>query len=182
MENGNNQNPKNGNPNAVQKLEAVRAAKQLQNPNSQWTVLQEVLQEIIAGHIVSNPDTVPPATKLAEELKTEIESRYADDDETKDLLVSAIPQPRAIREWMKKDGWEDAVWSRIRGEQLFSHEKRSQVIESLRVRAIEKSDVAAKIWLTLSGDYSEKMEVNDKTIDTFREINSILHNKKKSEE
>lgn len=181
MSDENNQNPKSGNPNSTQKLEAVRAAKALQNPNSQWTVLQEVLQDIIAGHIVVNPDKVPPATKLVDELKTEVETRYADDPEAKDILIASIPQPRAVREWLKKDGWEDAVWSRIRGEQLFSHDKRAQVIESLRVRAIEKSDVAAKIWLTLSGDYTEEKQASDKTVDTFREINNILHKKKNEE-
>ncbi len=182
MADENNQNPKSdAAEKAVAKLEAVRAAKQLQNPNSEWTITQEMLQEIVASHIVVNPDKVPPATRLVEQLKQEIEARYVDDEESKKILLESIPEVRSVRQWLKKDGWEDAVWSKIRGEQLFSKDKRAQVIEALRVRAMDKSDVAAKIWLTLSGDYSEKMEVNDKTIDTFREINNILHKKNKNE-
>ena len=65
---------------------------------------------------------------------------------------------------------------------MFSAENRAQVIESLRQRAIDKSDVAAKIWLTLSGDYSEKMEVDNKTVETYRDINNILHRKSREED
>jgi hypothetical protein len=85
---------------------------------------------------------------------------------------------------MKKDGWEEAVWKKVRGDQLFSPEKRAEVIEALRQRAIDPkkgSDSAAKLWLTMSGDYSDKMEVNDKGLEAFREINSIIHRKKSQE-
>jgi hypothetical protein len=46
---------------------------------------------------------------------------------------------------------------------------------------MESSDQAAKLWLTLSGDYSEKMEINDKTVDTFREIQSVLQRKSRED-
>lgn len=179
MENDNNEKLENEkNQKTITTLEAVRAVKKLSNPNSPWTIPQEILQEIIASHTVANPDKQPPLTQMTEELKKEIELRYAEDEDLKSLLLASVPEVRQIRLWVKKDGWDEAVWSKVRGEKLFSADKRAQVIESLRLRAIEKSDVAAKIWLTLSGDYSEKMEVNDKTVDTFREINSILHKKK----
>ena len=82
---------------------------------------------------------------------------------------------------MKKEGWDEAVWKKVRGDSLFSPQKRAKVIEALRDRAIDKSDLAAKIWLTLSGDYSDKMEVDNKSIDVFREINTILHRKSRDE-
>ena len=177
-----NQNPKNqAAQKSAEKLEAVRAVKKLRNGDSVWTIPQEILQEIIAGHTVANPDKTPPVTQMVEELKREIEVRYSDDEELKKLLLESIPEVRSVRLWLKKDGWDEAVWGRIRGEKLFSSDKRAQVIEALRTRAIDRSDVAAKIWLTLSGDYSEKMEVDNKTVDTFREINSILHRKSREE-
>lgn len=183
MENDNNQKPKNeAAEKHIAKLEAVRAVKKLSNGDSPWSIPQEILQEIMASHTVSNPDRQPPLTQMTDELKKEIEARYADDEELKNLILSSIPDVRQIRQWVKKDGWDEAVWGKVRGDRLFSADKRAQVIESLRLRAIDKSDVAAKIWLTLSGDYSEKMEVNDKTVDTFREINSILHKKKNESE
>ena len=46
---------------------------------------------------------------------------------------------------------------------------------------MDKSDQAAKIWLTISGDYSDKIDVTDKTVDTYRDINNILHGKKNEE-
>jgi len=167
---------------AVVKLEAVRAVKKLSNPDSPWTIPQEILQEIIASYTVANPDRLPALPTMVQDLKKEVEIRYEEDPETRDLILEAIPHINSIRQWVKKEGWEEAVWKKVRGDKLFTADKRAQVIESLRLRAIDKSDVAAKIWLTLSGDYSEKMEVNDKTIDTFREINSILHKNKNNSE
>jgi hypothetical protein len=166
---------------AVKQLAAYKVIKQISGDDAKWTLTQELLQEVMAGHTVSNPDKLPPLTQMVDELKKEIEVRYVDDEELKQALLDSIPAMRSVREWVKKDGWDEAVWGHVRGEGLFTASKRSQVIESLRVRALDKSDVAAKIWLTLSGDYSEKMEVDNKSIDTYREINGIIHGKKKQE-
>lgn len=171
---------------AIQKsadqLEALRAAKKLSRKDSQWTIPQEILQEIMAGYTIANPNSLPPLTEMVEDLKKEINTRYADDTETRDILLRSIPTMRSVREWVKKDGWEEAVWGYVRGDGLFTPAKRAQMIESLRTRGLDKSDVAAKIWLTLSGDYSEKMEVDNKSVDVYREINNIIHgNKKKTE-
>lgn len=163
---------------AVEQLNAYRAVKKLSNENSQWTLTQELLQEIMAGYTIANPDKIPALTVLVEELKKEINVRYADDEELKQVLLDSIPTMRSVREWVKKDGWDEAVWGYVRGDGLFTAAKRAQVIESLRTRALDKSDSAAKIWLTLSGDYSEKMEVDNKSVDMYREINNILHKKK----
>lgn len=167
---------------SVAKLEAFRAVKKISNGNSPWTLTQEMFQEVMAGHTVANPDSLPPLTQMVDELKKEIEIRYAEDEETKNLLLESIPAMRSVREWVKKDGWDEAVWGKIRADGLFTAIKRAQVIESLRSRALDKSDVAAKIWLTLSGDYSEKMEVNDKSVEQYREINKILHGKKEDKQ
>lgn len=163
------------------KLEAVRAARELTNEGSSWNILQEIMQEIQASYIVVDAKTMPDATKLAEQLKEEVEKRFTDEPEKQKILLDGIPHVRSIRQWFKKDGWEDAVWGKIRTDQLFSSEKRAEVIESLRLRAIKRSDVAAKLWLTMSGDYNEKVEVNDKTLDAFREVNSILQRKRRED-
>lgn len=166
---------------AVVKLEAVRALKEISNPDSPWTLTQEVMQEICAGYIVANPNKTTPVTTLVEDLKKEIETRYANEEEKKKLILDSIPSVQSVRAWLKKDGWDEAVWKKVRGNSLFSPEKRALVIEALRDRAMDKSDLAAKIWLTLSGDYSDKMEVDNKSADVFREINSILHRKSRDE-
>lgn len=167
--------------NTPTKLEAVRAARELTNEGSNWNILQEIMQEIQASYIVVDAKTMPDAVKLTDQLRDEVEKRYIDEPEKQKILLDGIPNVRSIRQWFKKDGWEDAVWGKIRTEQLFSAEKRTEVIESLRLRAIKRSDVAAKLWLTMSGDYSEKMEVNDKTLDAFRDINSVLQRKSRED-
>lgn len=165
------------------KMEAIRAVKALDNGDSKWNLTQDIFQDIMAGHIVADPNNVPPVTQMREELLKEIEARYKDEEDTKILLLESVPEVRSIRKWIKKDGWEEAVWDKIRGDQLFSPANRAQVIEAIRLRAIDKSDQAAKLWLTISGDYSEKFDVTDKTVDTYREISNILHkNKNKKSE
>jgi len=163
-------------------IEAYHNVKKLSGKDSTWTITQQLLQEVMAGHTVSNPEKLPPLTEMVEQLKHEIEKRYSDDSNVKDVLLKSIPTMRSVREWVKKDGWDEAVWGYVRADGLFSATNRAKVIKALQERAVEKSDAAAKIWLTLSGDYSEKMEVDNKSVDMYREINSILHgNKKKNE-
>jgi hypothetical protein len=163
-------------------VEAYHNIKKLSNKNSDWTITQEILQEIMAGHTVANPEKLPPLTEMVEQLKEEIEKRYQDEPGMKDALLKSIPAMRSVREWVKKEGWDEAVWGYVRAEGLFSAANRAKVIKALGERAIDRSDAAAKIWLTLSGDYSEKMEVDNKSVDMYREINNILHgNKKKNE-
>ena len=171
-----NKDDKDQNPSVI-KLEQVKAAKFLNNPDSPWTLLQEILQEIVATHIIQNPQVKPAVTKLKDELVAEVDERYKDDAEKRQLLADAIPTVRAMRKWVKKDGWDEAVWKHIKGSGLFSKERRAEMIEALFERGVSKSDTAAKLWLTLSGDYAEKLEVNDSTLDRYREINKILHRK-----
>jgi len=165
----------------AEKFSVHKALKLYQNPDSPWTLTQELLQEIVAGYIVADTPT-PSLHKLVEILKTEINKRQEYSEELRELLNKSVPSVPAVSAWFKKEGWEEAVWDKIRGDGLFSNAKRAVVIEALRKRAVDKSDVAAKLWLTLSGDYSEKIDVsNDKTIETYREINKVLHNKTEKE-
>lgn len=166
----------------AKRLEAFKAVKQMSSKDSKWTITEEMFQEIQAGYIVANPEQLPPITQMREELISEIKDKYKDEPETMQVLLDSVPEARSIRKWVKREGWEDDVWTRLRGEKLFSPANRAQVIESLRIRAMDKSDQAAKIWLTISGDYSDKIDVTDKTVDTYRDINNILHGKKNNQE
>ncbi len=161
----------------VAKLSAIKAARELRNGDSPWTILQELVQEIQAGYIVQDPNNKVSSAVLQKDLTKEIANRYKDEEETCKILLEAVPHARSIRVWLKKETWEDAVWAKIRADKLFSSGKRTEVISALHKRAVEKSDVAAKIYLTLSGDYVEKAEINDKSVDAYREINKILHRK-----
>ena len=167
---------------ARKKQAAIKAAKALENGDSQWSIVQEILQDIQAGYLVSNPNAKTPVTKLIDDLKKEIVKRYTDDSDVAQLLIEAIPSVRSIRVWLKKDGWDDAVWKKIRQDELFSPGKRSEVIKALHDRAVDKSDMAAKLYLTLSGDYQEKSDNEDASVETYREINKVLQGQRDSEE
>lgn len=161
---------------SIAKLNSVRALKKISNEGSKWTLLQEIFQEIVATHTISNPDKLPPVKQMVQELRNEISIRYQDDEELKTLLLEGIPTDASVRKWLQKDGWNDAVWTKVRLNGLFTKEKRAQMIDSLWKRGMEKSDAAAKIWLTISGDYAESAPAaNNKTADMYREINKILH-------
>lgn len=157
--------------------EAFLKAKAISDQDSPWIITQEILQEIEAGFTVANPNLKHEVPKLVLALTKEIEARYNEDEKTKNLLLDSIPSDRSVRAWRKKDGWEDAVWELIRDTGLFTSAKRAEMIASIFDRGVDKSDSAAKMYLTMSGDYSDKIEVNDNALDKFREINKILHKK-----
>lgn len=177
--------PKDRGKKGADKLAAIRAVKELSG-NSDWTITQELMQEVVASYTVANPDKLPPVKTLVEALKGLIEERYATNIELKDLLVESVPAVDSFyskESWFKKKNWDEAVWGKIRGSGLFTKEKRAQMINALYHRGMDKSDIAAKLWLTLSGDYSEKMDINtDKSIDMYREIQNVLLNKKKQDD
>lgn len=166
---------------AAVKLAAVRAVKKLKNADSNWTLVQEILQEIIASHKVANPDKLPKTPQLKVELEKEIAARYDDEPETRDLLLEAIPAERSIREWFKKPGWDEAVWDTIRKSGLFTAERRAELINALWERGVNRDTQAAKIWLVLSGDYVEKQEINNNTVDTYREIQKRILSSKEED-
>lgn len=167
---------------AAEQKAAIAAAKALENEDSQWSIVQEMLQEIQAAYLVVSPDAKPPVTKMIDDLKKELRKKYSDEPEVAKILIDSIPSARSVRVWLKKDGWDDAVWTRIRQDELFSPGRRSEVIKALHQRACDKSDQAAKIYLTLSGDYVEKEENNDSTVDTYREIQKVLQGNRKKED
>lgn len=165
----------------AKRLLARKAVEEMSNPDSLWTITQEIMQEVVATYTVKDHKAIPPINKLIEDLKSEIGIRYEDPEKT--ILLDSIPNDsKFIKAWFKKDGWDTAVWGKVRIDGLFTSNKRAEVIESIRQRAIDKSDAAAKLWLTLSGDYSEKPEADSKSVDLYREINKVLQGNKDNKE
>ena len=168
---------------SVEKLSLVKKVKELSG--EKWTLTQEAMQEVIATHTIANPGKpLPKFPELMQNLRTAIEEKYSEDPELKQLILDSIPNhQRPIKDWFKKEGWEEAVWNKIRDSGLFSKERRSAMIHALYMRGLEKDTVAAKIYLQMSGDFVEKSEVTNKdsTMDKFREINTVLHKKKTAE-
>lgn len=165
----------------AKKLRLVNLAKvRAMKTDSDWNVLEEIIQDVMATYVVNDPEgTRPSVKKMREDVIAEIKLRFNSDPETRDTVLEALPSEMTIGKWIKQPKWNEAVWDRVRTGGLFTKERRSQMINSLFQRGMEKSDNAAKIWLTLSGDYSEKLDITqDKAVERFREINEILHKKK----
>jgi hypothetical protein len=152
--------------------------------NSEWTLLQQILHDIEAYYVIKN-DKKPAVEKSIELLKEEIKTRYSTDieeeREIRDILLEAVPSKNTIIKWRESKNWPEAVWSKARSGPtgLFSPDKRSNVIYSLYNSAVSGNVPAAKIWLTLSGDYVEKAETKNEVVEQFREINEIIHKTKK---
>ena len=147
--------------------------------NGDWLLTQEILHEIEANHLSKDPDSKLTTAKARELLEEEIKNRYKDNEEVKMMLLDSLPTHMQMHNWRKMEGWQEAIWSKIRSVQMFNNENRYKVMDSMLKSAIKGDVQAAKIWLTLSGDYSDKMDVNtDKRIETYREINNIIHNNK----
>lgn len=171
----------------IEKREAAKKAKLINlakvramKTDSDWNVLEEIIQDVMATYVVQDPEgSRPSVKKMREDVENEIKIRYQADTPTKNILLEALPSEMTLGKWIKQPKWNEAVWDRVRTGGLFTKERRSQMINSLFQRGMEKSDNAAKIWLTLSGDYSDKLDITqDKAVEKFREINEILHKKK----
>jgi len=160
----------------VTSLTEVRQMKS----DSDWNLLEEIIQDVMAVYVIKNPNKQNQSMKkLRADTEGEINVRYAKEVELRDLLINALPSEISLSKWVKPTKWVDAVWNKVRTDGLFTAESRSTMIKALYDRGLEKSDTAAKIWLTLSGDYSDKLDVStDKTLEKYREINEILHKKK----
>ena len=98
----------------AQKLAIVKKVKDLSNPDSQWTVTQDILQDVMAYHTVKDPNSIPKIPTLVADLRKEIEIRYKDEPELKQLLLDSIPADKHVRTWIKKEGWQAAVWAKVR--------------------------------------------------------------------
>lgn len=159
---------------------AARKVKEL-SKDSHWHILQQITQEI-ESIFIAEDQSAPTHTEMRKLLEKEVTLRFQDDKEVLGILVEGIPSGYTIGKWRKKEGWNEAVWDKIKNDGLFTKERRAQVINTLYKKAtdVKRPDVqAAKLWLTMSGDYSDKLDIGqDKTMEQYKEINAILHRNK----
>lgn len=150
--------------------------KRLQG-ESEWTLLQQIALDVEATFKIQQKKL--SAEKMRELTLQEIKVRYSNQPDIQEELTYLTPSIAVFNRWRKLKNWEIAVWSNIKDTGLFTNDKKAKVIERIFDKIMEKGDVqAAKIWLTLSGDYVEKSEnKNEAAMDLFREINNQLHKK-----
>jgi len=154
------------------------------SPNPQWGLEQVLMQEVFSAHAVKDPNkkVVANEQKIIE-YRDLVLDKYGEDPEIRDMLLTCTPSLDTIKKWMKKPGWDDAVWNQIRTSGLFTKERRSAMINAVFNKGIKGDTNAAKLWLTLSGDLIENQSTgkNEAILDKFRDINKILHSRKTEE-
>lgn len=117
-------------------------------------------------------------THLPSEIRTKYPEGNPEFDEIREALLEAIPSRMTLHKWRSEKDWDEGVWGKVRGAGLFTADKRAVLINSLFDQAHGGNVPAAKIWLTLSGDYVEKADTKSDVVEQFREINNIIHGKK----
>lgn len=147
-----------------------------------WNILQEYLIEIEADCKLKEGlgQKFPTYVELLKLLEKKVELEHSEDEATKKALLTCIPKTKgSVYQWHHLSGWEDAVIEKMKSYGLFTPDKRAQVIEALRQRATTDGDTqAAKIWLTMSGDYSDKIDVKDTKFEKYKEYVSSLKSSK----
>jgi hypothetical protein len=147
------------------------------NPGK-WHILQEYLIEIQADGKLKEGlgQKYPTYDDQLILLHKKIEVEFEKDPETCEILKNYVTNKTTIFKWGKLPGWADAVIEKMKTYGLFTPEKRAEVIESLRKKAVDDGDVqAAKTWLTMSGDYSDKVDVNDTKFEKYKEYVNALN-------
>lgn len=145
--------------------------------NKEWSVFQDMALEIESQYTIQQKKLT--VTEMIRQMKLEAKHRFEEYPEVLEEVLELIPSNQAVSQWRNTKKWQPAIWGKCKSAGLFTKERKAQVIEKIFQRVMERGDTnAAKLWLTLSGDYVEKSEVkSDATVDTFREINQILHKK-----
>ena len=142
-----------------------------------WHLLQEYLIEIQADGKIKEGlgQQFPTFQEQLVLLHKKIEVEHGDEPETRDLLLNYVTQKIPLQKWSKLPGWTDAVVDKMKSYGLFTPENRAAVIDAMKQKAVKDGDVqAAKVWLTMSGDYTDKIDVNDAKFEKYKEYANSL--------
>lgn len=162
------------------KLEKARMVLLSVSNQGKWNILQEYLLEIQADGKLKEGlgQRFPTHKEQLELLKKKVELEWKDEQVTLDALLLCIPVPQTISKWGKSSNWQDALVEKMKASGLFTAENRAGVIEAMRKKAAVDGDVqAAKIWLTMSGDYTDKVDVSDAKFEKYKDYQNALTGK-----
>lgn len=164
--------------------EAPRHLKRLQRDKGDFTLIQQIALDIESTYKLQ--DKKLSAKQLREDLFLEIDERWKADKEVAKELKEYVPSIQIISKWRNLKTWEPAIYGTIKDTGLFTIEKKAKIIDTIYQKAIAESrpDInAAKLWLTMSGDFAEGgVNKQDDAMDLFREINSAIFKNKEFEQ
>jgi hypothetical protein len=162
------------------KLEKARMVMLSVSPVGKWNILQTYLIEIQADGKLKEGlgQRFPTQKEQLELLKKKIESEWKNEQPTIDALLTCVPSQQMLSKWTKSKSWQDTLVDKMKVDGLFTAENRAGVIEAMRKKAADDGDVqAAKIWLTMSGDYTDKVDVSDAKFEKYKEYQNELTGK-----
>lgn len=150
--------------------------------SGRWNELQSLLIDVEVGHRVSmlaaQAHKLPSIPEMIEDLKAEVDAKYKDQPEHRDILLFNIPGRQAAHKWMGRPEWKEEVEKRLKDGNLFSLEKRSALIESLYRKGVAGDNKSAEMWLKMSGDLTNQPQIKDKAVDAFKTLSESLFNGK----
>lgn len=147
-----------------------------------WNDIQSTLMDIEVGFrvkLLANViDSMPSVPDMIAALGPEIELRYKDTPEHKEILLFNIPSRQTAHRWIAKIEWKEEVERRLKDGNIFTLEKRAAMIESLYRKGMLGDNKSAEMWLKMSGDLTNQPQVKDKALDSFKQISESLFNGK----
>jgi len=162
--------------------EAPRHLKRLQKEKGSFTLIQQIALDIEGNYRLLEKKL--SARELKENIVVEIKERYKSDKPIAKELEEYVPSVQTISKWRNTKAWEPAIFGSIKDTGLFTIEKKAKIIDSIYIKATEKNDTnAAKLWLTMSGDYVEGKDSgkSEDSMDLYREINSAIFKSKEDD-
>ena len=150
--------------------------------SGKWNELQSVLMDVEVGFriklLANTIPSMPSVPEMIDDLKSEINIRYKDSVEHRDILLYNIPSRQVAHKWIAKPEWKEEIERRLKDGNIFTLEKRAAMIESLYRKGMNGDNKSAEMWLKMSGDLTNQPVVKDKALDSFKQISESLFNGK----
>lgn len=148
-----------------------------------WNELQSILIDVEVGHRVklmaNQIDKIPSLPEMIEDLKLEIQTRYKDQPEHRDILLFNLPSRQSANKWTVRPDWKEEVEKRLKDGNLFSLERRAAMIDMLYNKGLRGDTKSAEMWLKMSGDLTNQPPTKDKALDSFKQLSESLFNGEK---
>jgi hypothetical protein len=165
--------------------EKAKLVIQSLSAQGKWHLLQEYLMDIQADGKLkqSQGQKFPTYAEQQILLHKRIASEFEEDPDTRDLLLGYVSTPKTLSRWSQLPGWNDAIIDKMKRTGLFTAEDRAAAIKAMLDKAKLGDVQAAKIYLTMSGDYTDKVDVSDQKFEKYKEYaNTLIGNKTPSDE
>jgi hypothetical protein len=157
-----------------------------ESSDGKWNLIQEYLIEIHAdARLKEGTDSTgkpgqrfPTLREQRELLKRKIEEEYSHDQKLRTSLINCIPSRMSMSRWTRLDGWDDAVVAKMKSFGIFTPTARGEVMKSIHKKAVDGDMIAAKLYVSMSGDFVEKGQAGDEKFEVWKKYIDSMNRKK----